>query len=387
MRNLLRVLGLLVVGAVSSSAQTTTFQPLTFQRLISVLNSVVYKGALSGIPATCTIGQLAFITDASSTQKIYACTATNTWTQQGSGAGTSVSGYTTSTITASPMTILSSTHNQGSSAEPICWDTATPRNHMACGDTRNSSGDFVFSYTTPAIGEIDIYGFIGGGSPGGSTGDIQWNSGGTFAGGRCSMDSSQNILCTGSFTAGSGGSVGGRIGLGQGTATAAPSGKVGWMAPTTVTTPFYMTLPAAPVTGFLYSMGASDPTVISFVPTIPQAQIAAAATVFNSGTITLPAGNSVLVGCTSTCAVPVPVPAAGYQICIKNDAGVSTVITLSALGSSAMYPKVDDSGYGTAGTGTMVSTAAAGNKVCLFGRDATHYELGAVNAAANWTVN
>lgn len=111
------------------------------------------------------------------------------------------------------------------------------------------------------------------------------------------------------------------------------------------------------------------------------------ASVFNSGTITVPTGMSVIVGCTSTCTVPVPVPVANYQICVKNDAGVSTVITLSALGSSAMYPKADDSGYGTAGTGTMVSTAAVGNKVCLIGRDATHYELGAVNASANWTVN
>jgi hypothetical protein len=110
------------------------------------------------------------------------------------------------------------------------------------------------------------------------------------------------------------------------------------------------------------------------------------ASVFGSGTITIPAGNSVLVGCSSTCAVPVPVPTPGYQICIKNNAGVTTVITLSGLGGGAMYPKADDSGYGTAGSGTMVGSAAT-NKVCLIGRDSTHYELGAVNVAANWTVN
>jgi hypothetical protein len=120
---------------------------------------------------------------------------------------------------------------------------------------------------------------------------------------------------------------------------------------------------------------------------IPAANILPTANVFGSGTITVPSGNFVIVGCTSTCSVPVPVPVAGYEICVKNDAGITTVITLSALGSSAMYPKADDSGYGTAGTGTMVSTAAAGNKVCLIGRDATHFELGAVNASANWTVN
>ena len=123
------------------------------------------------------------------------------------------------------------------------------------------------------------------------------------------------------------------------------------------------------------------------LPTLLAADIPGAATVFGSGTISLPAGNSVVVGCTSTCSVPVPVPVQNYEICVKNTAGVSTVITLSALGSSALYPKPDDSGYGTAGTGTMVSTAAAGNKVCLVGRDSTHYELIGINASANWTSN
>lgn len=41
----------------------------------------------------------------------------------------------------------------------------------------------------------------GGGSPGGSTNDIQFNSAGSFAGGRCTMDSSSNLVCTGSISA------------------------------------------------------------------------------------------------------------------------------------------------------------------------------------------
>ncbi len=139
--------------------------------------------------------------------------------------------------------------------------------------------------------------------------------------------------------------------------------------------------------GFATANGTMDVVPGPPVPTVfTAAQIPAAASVFNSGTITLPAGKSILVGCTSTCTVPVPVPVAGYQICIQNDAGVTTVITLAALGSSASYPLSDHSGYGTAGTGTMVSTAAF-NNVCLVGRDSTHYELAAINAAANWTVN
>ena len=42
----------------------------------------VYTGVLSGIPATCTVGQESFITDATAGQQIYECSATNTWTQQ-----------------------------------------------------------------------------------------------------------------------------------------------------------------------------------------------------------------------------------------------------------------------------------------------------------------
>ena len=48
----------------------------------------VYNGALSGIPATCSVGQLSFITDATAGQQIYMCSATNSWTQQlNSGSG------------------------------------------------------------------------------------------------------------------------------------------------------------------------------------------------------------------------------------------------------------------------------------------------------------
>lgn len=54
----------------------------------------------------------------------------------------------------------------------------------------------------------------GGGSPGGSINDIQFKAGAsTFGGGRCTMDSSQNIVCTGSYTAGSGSGTTGRLSL------------------------------------------------------------------------------------------------------------------------------------------------------------------------------
>lgn len=89
--------------------------------------------------------------------------------------------------------------------------------------------------------------------------------------------------------------------------------------------------------------------------------------------------------CTGTCTITIPVPVAGNQFCVRNAAGVSTVITLAALGSSAMYEKTDGSAYGTAGTGTMVSGGAVGDKVCIVGLDSTHYQTYSFNGT--WTVN
>ncbi len=79
--------------------------------------------------------------------------------------------------------------------------------------------------------------------------------------------------------------------------------------------------------------------------------------------------------CTTTCTVTVPVPIAGsaYEFCAMNDDNISTVITLAALGSSAQYENQARTGYGTAGTGTVTSGGAIGDKICIIGRDATHY--------------
>jgi hypothetical protein len=63
----------------------------------------------------------------------------------------------------------------------------------------------------------------------------------------------------------------------------------------------------------------------------------------------------------------------GYEFCVYNDDNVSTAITLSALGSGAMYENSARTAYGTAGTGTLVVAAAAADMVCIVGRDSTHY--------------
>lgn len=89
--------------------------------------------------------------------------------------------------------------------------------------------------------------------------------------------------------------------------------------------------------------------------------------------------------CTSTCTITVPIPAAGYEFCVYDKPGTSGAITFNNPGSSVQYAKTDSSGYGTATTGTAVSTAAAGSKLCLLGVDSTHYDVGAY--AGSWTMN
>ena len=89
--------------------------------------------------------------------------------------------------------------------------------------------------------------------------------------------------------------------------------------------------------------------------------------------------------CTGACNITVPVPAAGYEFCVRNDNAITSAITFLGIGSSAMYEKTTFLTYGTAGTGTAVSGGAAGDKLCLLGRDATHYLV--ASFTGTWTMN
>lgn len=107
---------------------------------------------------------------------------------------------------------------------------------------------------------------------------------------------------------------------------------------------------------------------------------------------TLAAGTSVSLTaprqyyvCTGTCTVTPPAPAAGYEFCVYNDNNVSTVITLAALGSSARYENTARTAYGAAGTGTFISGGAVGDKVCIVGRDTTHYNT--LSSSGTWTAS
>lgn len=111
---------------------------------------------------------------------------------------------------------------------------------------------------------------------------------------------------------------------------------------------------------------------------------AAAATPLATGTsVSLTAPREYYV-CTGTCTVTPPVPAAGYEFCIFNDTNVSTVITIAAV-STVMYENTARTAYGTVSTGTLVSGGAVGDKICLLGRDSTHYF--SISYFGTWTAS
>jgi hypothetical protein len=75
--------------------------------------------------------------------------------------------------------------------------------------------------------------------------------------------------------------------------------------------------------------------------------------------------------CTAACTVTPPVPAPGYQFCVINDDNVTSIITLGAI-SGVQYENTARTSYKTANT-SIASAGAAGDMLCIVGRDATHY--------------
>ncbi len=79
---------------------------------------VAKKGLATSKPATCTVGEEYFATDATAGQNKYYCTATNTWTQQTGGGGSSANATMTIDLPAGGMTsgILTGPWNLGGSS-------------------------------------------------------------------------------------------------------------------------------------------------------------------------------------------------------------------------------------------------------------------------------
>ena len=86
--------------------------------------------------------------------------------------------------------------------------------------------------------------------------------------------------------------------------------------------------------------------------------------------------------CTTTCTVTLFAPAAaGDQVCLMNDVGVSTGITVAGI-TNIYFSKTDRSAYGSA-SAAFTGTAGAGLAVCLVARDTTHWVVNSFNGT--WT--
>ena len=137
--------------------------------------------------------------------------------------------------------------------------------------------------------------------------------------------------------------------------------------------------PDASTTKALFSAGASaDPAFRA----IAAADLPATPLFIASTTHTMTAPREYFMCSTATaCSETLPVPAAGYEFCIRSDNNVSTAITLAAI-TNVYYEKTDRTGWGTVGH-SIASAAAVTNQICVAGYDATHYAI--MSSVGTWT--
>ncbi len=100
----------------------------------------IRKGLISALPATCTVGDIYFASDAAAGANIYQCTATNVWSPP---AGAS-SGTTYTQSFSSQMSVVL-THNLGTVAVEVqCFDGGSPAQRI---ETNTEQATTINSYT------------------------------------------------------------------------------------------------------------------------------------------------------------------------------------------------------------------------------------------------
>lgn len=297
------------------------------------LQNQAKAGSGTVLPATCTPGQTFFKSDS---VLVYTCTATNTWTVLGSGGGggtnctastPSFSATPTFSLAANPCVIIPGVMSAPVTA--VVWTNTTAGQRFSVTWTQPSSGGpYAVTYGGSTFGTCGI----GGGANSTILQNFQVQPDGTTVRGvDCLTSESYAEYVEAALP--SFGKAGSDLVQGN-SATHTPYcnyNNGGWV----------------PCSG--------GPTPLA---------------TGTSTTLLAPRGYYV---CTGACTVAVPVPAAGYEFCVFNTTNVAGAITLSALGSSARYENSARTAYGTAGTGTLVSGGAVGDKVCLLGLDSTHY--------------
>lgn len=131
--------------------------------------------------------------------------------------------------------------------------------------------------------------------------------------------------------------------------------------------------------------GTPSSIVLTNATGLPAAQVPVVSGTLSSGsgmTLSAPAG---IASCTSTCTVTFPAPALNYQMCVRNSAQATTVITIGNI-TSVFFNMTVGGAYGTAGHGGTSASGTAGAIACWVGVDSTHYDM--VNAGAiTWTAN
>ncbi len=281
----------------------------------------------TSLPGTCTTGDLFFKTNATAGQNIYECTATNTWTQQLNSGGsgnvvlTTGAGAPSANCTAPSSSNLAVYLDSTNQDEWLCTATNTWKKVLSV----SGSG---------------AYGVIGGTSSAPSN-----PSSGLLS---CYFDSTSNTqVCLDA----------------SGNAFTMVKGI-------TATSHEFLTNVDALGIQHHAPIGATD------LPPVP---------VPTPGTTITLTGVQGMAICTASCTVNVPTPAPGTVFCATLDNNVTGTITFAALGGGAMYQNQAGTAYGTAGTGTLAASSAAGNKACLFGRDATHYLF--YSGTGIWTAN
>jgi hypothetical protein len=339
----------------------------------------------TSVPGTCTVGDVFFKSDATAGQNLYYCASLNTYTQQlnsGSGGGSVFTGST--------------------ALAPVF--SATPTFSLADVSVKSPVR------FEPGALTANVTAVIFTNKPAGAKFSIAWLQDGT--GGRtvaygasavntCVIDPTLSITTTQFFEVAQDGSTvngvgcttnnsgveGGPESIAPGTPTAG-----NWWCWTDSTnhvrsckqngsaTVSSMVVPQVCGGGNFFS-GLSAAGVLTCTA-ISSSQIPPV-TLPTPGATCSMVGNSTYCICTTTCTVTPLTPIAGSQLCVRNDMGVSTVITLAAV-ASTYYEKTDNSAYGTVNT-VATSSGAVGDKICIVGRDTTHYLTW--SSTGGWTVN
>jgi hypothetical protein len=127
----------------------------------------------------------------------------------------------------------------------------------------------------------------------------------------------------------------------------------------------------------------AQPAFTDISGTATNAQIPAA--IFATGTTVSLTAPRQYYECTAACNVTPPVPASGYEFCVRNANNTTGAITLVNPGSSVQFENQAKTAYGTATSGTLSSAGAATDQVCIVGNGTTKYDIFSITGT--WTAS